>query len=297
MTSLVKLLLPAVVICSLNLTSCSKNAASSLGSNGNNLITFAVTLSASPTLGNYLVDKDGYTLYSFADDFQGNSNCTGDCAALWPYFYAGSLTQANLGNGLLFSDFGTVQNGSVTQTTYKGWPLYYYAPSVTDGYGGSSNVREAPGLTSGDGFKGIWFVAKPDYSLMVAEGQLLGSDGVNYNSNYTPGSGKTIYFTDPNGKTLYNYSHDNAGVNSFTVADFSNNILWPVYETTKLVVPSSVNKSLLSTLTVFGHSQLVYNGWPLYLYGGDFIMGSNLGVSVTSPGTWKVPGYVTSPAP
>jgi predicted lipoprotein with Yx(FWY)xxD motif len=295
MTSLEKVLLIVVVIFSVSITGCTKSSVNPLGS-GDNQITYAVTLSQSPTLGNYLVDKDGFTLYFFADEFQGTSNCSGDCASLWPFFYAGTLTQDNLGNGLLLSDFGTIQANGVTQTTYKGWPLHYYAPSASDGYGGLSYVRESPGLTGGDGFNNIWFVAKPDYSLMVAEGQLLGADGIYYNSDYTAGVSKSIFFTSDRGMTLYTYSLDHNGANNFTLADFSNNAIWPVYETVNMVVPSGIDKGKLSTVNVFGHTQLVYNGWPLYFYGADVAMGSNLGVSVTAPGTWRVPGYTTQVA-
>jgi predicted lipoprotein with Yx(FWY)xxD motif len=296
MTSLEKILLLVVISFSVTLTSCTKNAVNPLGS-GENQITFAVTLSQSSSLGNYLVDKDGFTLYFFSDEFQGGSNCSGDCATLWPYFYAGTLTQANLGNGLLLSDFGTIQVNGVSQTTYKGWPLHYYAPSASDGYSGNSNVREAPGLTGGDGFNNIWFVAKPDYSLMVADGPLLGADGIYYNSDYIQGTSKSIYFTNDRGMTLYTYSQDHNNINNFTMSDFSNNAIWPVYETANLIIPSSIDKSKISTVSVFGHTQLTYNGWPLYFNGTDVAMGSNLGVSITAPGTWKVPGYNTPAAP
>ena len=38
----------------------------------------------SPSLGNYLVDDKGMTLYTFKNDTSGASNCTGNCATLWP---------------------------------------------------------------------------------------------------------------------------------------------------------------------------------------------------------------------
>ena len=290
-------LLPVIVILSFTILGCTKTSVNPFlgaGQNpGQNQTTFAVTLSSSPSLGDYLVDKDGFTLYSFADDFKGNSTCQGACAALWPYFYAGVITQANIGNGLNIADFGTTTEGGVTQTTYKGWPLYYYAPSDAGAYGNSVNVREAPGLIGGDGYNGIWFVAKPDYTVFLADGQLYGEDGINYLSNYVPGAGNTIYITNPNGRTLYNFTLDVMNTNNFTLTDFSNNVVWPIYEptptTTSIVVPSALDKSLFSTISVLGHNQLTYKGWPLYFYFGDGnFMGSNKGVSVTSPGYWKV---------
>ena len=44
----------------------------------------------------------------FSNDYQGSNNCPGGCAVLWPYFNAGHLTQDNLGNGLLLSDFDSI---------------------------------------------------------------------------------------------------------------------------------------------------------------------------------------------
>ncbi len=44
-------------------------------------------IGSDPTLGSYLVDKDGNTLYYFAFDVAGTPNCTGACAARWPAYY------------------------------------------------------------------------------------------------------------------------------------------------------------------------------------------------------------------
>lgn len=297
MKSSLKGLLLVVAIFLVSLFGCSKSPDNVLNPPGGNQITYAVTLSSSPTLGDYLVDQDGYTLYFFANDYLGQNNCQGDCAALWPYFYAGQLNASNLGNGLQLSDFDTINVNGVTQTTYKGWPLYYYAPAVGGPYG-SSNVREAPGSIGGDGYGNIWFVAKPDYSIMMANGQLVGNDGMSYNNTYTSGTGSTLYFTDPKGQTLYTFSHDSANINKFTNADFSNNSVWPVYETNKIVVPSILDSTLFSSISVFGRTQLTYKGWPLYFFGGDNnVRGNNKGISVPRPGVWPVPVMDMAPAP
>lgn len=263
-------------------------------SSNSNQITFAVTLSESGTLGQYLVDKDGYTLYMFADDYKGRNTCTADgtCAPQWPYFYAGPLTQTNLGNGLLLTDFDTIMVSGKPQTRYKGWPLYYYAPSVSGVYG-SSNVREQPGQISGDAFQNIWFVAKPDYTVMLANGQLVGGDGISYLGNYLPGAGLTEYLTDPQGNTLYTFSQDSANINKFTSDDFSNNTIWPIFSTTTgatVVVPSILSPTMFTTTSVFGHTQLTFNGWPLYNYSGDNnLRGNTKGVSFVAAGQWRVP--------
>ncbi|RZJ50356.1 MAG: hypothetical protein EOO44_16565 [Flavobacterium sp.] len=252
-----------------------------------------VSLSTSATLGSYLSDKNGRSLYFFATDANGQASCTGGCEALWPAFNVDNLTADKLGTGLTLSDFATITTTSgKKQLTYKGWPLYYYAPvSEGDGYGnGGVNTPEAAGKTTGDGVGGVWFIAKPDYSVMLVKSQLVGHDGKNYKSDYTVGDGLTTYFTDAKGLTLYTFKNDNFKKNNFTKADFSNNAVWPIYETDKIVIPSILDKSKFSVITVFGKSQLVYNGWPLYYFGQDAgVRGANKGISFPSPAVWPVP--------
>ncbi|SEW53422.1 hypothetical protein [Chitinophaga arvensicola] len=243
-----------------------------------------VQLSSNATLGNHLTDVDGNSLYYFSNDFNGNNNCTGGCAAVWPVYYAGdNLAQAALGTGLDIKDFGSITTtDGKKQSTYKGWPLYYYAPPS-----GGYNVREAPGQTNGEGVGGIWFVAKADYSIQLVNGQLVGSDGKNYLADHTEGTGKTLYFTDAKGLTLYAFSKDSFNINKFTKADFSNNAVWPIYETDQIVVPSTLDKTLFGSITVAGKKQLTYKGWPLYYFGQDAgVRGATKGVSFPAPGVW-----------
>ncbi|CAI2768954.1 COG4315 family predicted lipoprotein [Flavobacterium collinsii] len=245
-----------------------------------------ITLSTSTTLGSYLSDKDGKSLYFFATDAKGQASCTGGCEAVWPPFYVDNLTAEKLSTGLTLSDFASITTTSgKKQLTYKGWPLYYYAPNIN-----GTNTPETAGQTTGDGVGGVWFIAKADYSIMVVRSQLLGHDGKNYKSDYTVGDGLTTYFTDAKGLTLYTFKNDNFKKNNFTKADFSNNAVWPIYETDKIVVPSILDKSKFSVITVFGKSQLAYNGWPLYYFGQDAsVRGSNKGISFPSPAVWPVP--------
>lgn len=245
----------------------------------------SIQLAASITLGSYLADTLGNTLYYFSNDFDGQSNCTGGCLALWPIYYAGDhLTQTSLGTGLDIDDLATITTPAGKQTTYKSWPLHYYAPAE-----GGYNVREAAGETKGEAFNNVWFVAKPDYSIMLVSAQLTGNDGKVYKSDYTEGTGKTLYFSDPDGITLYGFSLDSFNMNKFTQADFSNNAVWPIYETDQVVVPSILDKTLFTAIDVFGRKQLTYKGWPLYYFGADNMQrGSNKGVSVPVAGVWPV---------
>lgn len=257
-----------------------------------------VQLGNSSSLGSYLTDKDGYTLYFFAMDANGANNCTGGCTTNWPVFNSTGLTQDKLGTSLLLTDFGTILTPNGNQVTYKGWPLYYFAPG---------GVKEAANSTSGDGVNGLWFVAKPDYTIMLANAQLVGQDGVSYvvsaSNLYTAGTGNTTYFTDGAGRTLYAFSKDSANINKYTKADLSNNAVWPMYETNVAVVPSILDKTLFSSISVYGKTQLTYNGWPMYYYGSDVdavsgaFRGSNKGISVPKPNVWPAFQKSSPPAP
>jgi predicted lipoprotein with Yx(FWY)xxD motif len=258
---------------------------------------FDVKLANSSTLGSYLTDKAGNALYFFAQDANGLNNCIGGCTTAWPIFTVASLTMDKLAPGLEFADFGTINVGTGNQVTYKGWPLYYFAPG---------GVRESPNLTSGEGVNKMWFVAKPDYSIMLANAQLVGLDGKNYvvsaTNTFIEGVGKTTYFTDLVGRTLYGFAKDSANLNKYTKADLSNNGVWPIYETNKVVVPSILDKTLFSSLTIYGKTQLTYKGWPMYYYGPDAdvsgaFRGNNKGVSVPKPNVWPVLLLDTPAAP
>ncbi len=264
----------------LSISSCKKNTADDLPKNDINI--------ANGTAGAYLTNGKGQTLYMFANDADGISSCTGACESLWIPFTV-DLTTAKLDANLQATDFATITraNGN-KQVTYKGWPLYSYSPSTSDSYGNTSNVAEAAGSTKGDGFSGLWFMAKPDYTVMLANKQLTGLDGNNYKSDYTIGTGTTTYFTDASGFTLYTFSADSLSNNKFTKVDLTNYAAFPFFQPDHITVPSILDKTLFASFTFAGKTQVTYKGWPLYFSAQDAIRGSNKAVSVGVPGKWQV---------
>ena len=265
--------------------------------------TYTVQLQNNATLGSYLTDKDGRTLYFFASDSATVNTCAGGCALRWPVFNAPEISAANLGTGLNFSDFGQITTATGgKQTTYKGRPLYYYAP-----VSGGVNTPEAAGLTGGEAFGGVWFVAKPDYTIMLTQAQLVGKNNKKYTFDttgiptptYTESIGKSVYFTDAKGVSLYIFKPDKQNKNTYTSAtDAGKNATWPIYEMDKIVVPSALDKSLFGVIDVFGKKKLTYKGWPLYYYGDDaMVMGATKGVSEPGPGIWPVATRGLRPAP
>ncbi len=234
-----------------------------------------IMLAEDSELGTILTDAFGFTLYYFTKDaLPDTSLCTGVCVDNWPLFY---VEDPEPGDGLDMADFGVIEHpeGGM-QTTYNGWPLYYWANDLN------------PGETKGEAVGNVWFVAKPDYTIMLMNGPLIGKDGVAYNSNYEPGEEIVQYFVDEYGRTIYIFINDTYEQNNFTKSDFSNNSVWPIYEEELKGVASTLDKSMFGTIDVFGRSQLTYNGWPLYYFGEESLRGDATGVSVPSPGVWPV---------
>jgi predicted lipoprotein with Yx(FWY)xxD motif len=216
-----------------------------------------VQLATNDNLGSILTDVEGMSLYILSKDIKGTSECTGGCIDAWPIFYTEKIT---LDAGLDNSDFGVITRPDGTkQTTYKGWPLYYFANDVV------------PGDTKGDKVGNRFFVAKPDYSLMYAQTQIEGENNL------------TFYMTDALGRTLYAFFKDTFNDNNFTKEDFSNNALFPIFHTEIDKLPSILNKDDFKTIDVFGRKQLTYKGNPLYYSDKDLKKGDILGRSTAWP--------------
>jgi predicted lipoprotein with Yx(FWY)xxD motif len=107
-----------------------------------------VNVGQNATLGSFLVDSKGMTLYLFTKDTPNTSSCYGGCAAAWPPLLATGAPAA--GTGVTASLLGTTKrtDGSL-QVTYNGWPLYYWAKD------------KAAGDTTGENVQGVWFVITP----------------------------------------------------------------------------------------------------------------------------------------
>jgi predicted lipoprotein with Yx(FWY)xxD motif len=264
---------------SLSLAACNKNDDTAPPQQ----VAKGVILTTNATYGPILTDSAGNTLYFFSLDANGNSACSGNCVVAWPVYYTPTATADA---GLNKADFATiVRSDGTPQTTYKGWPLYYY------------QIDAKPGDVNGENVNNVWFVAKPNYTLMLANNQLVGNDGKQYKSDYTEGTGLTQYFTDGMGRTVYAFTPDKFNQNNYTKPDFSNNATWPIYETDVNDLPSVVNKDDVGVIDIFGKKQLTYKGWPLYYFGPDAERGDTKGVSVPTPGFWPYVNLQSTPAP
>ncbi len=104
---------------------------------------------ARTALGTILVNGQGRTVYRFAADTKGHSNCTGACLQYWPPVTSSdemptAASSVTAGLGVI-----TRPDGS-KQLTVNGWPVYTFA------------LDNSPGVASGQGsneFGGLWWVA------------------------------------------------------------------------------------------------------------------------------------------
>jgi predicted lipoprotein with Yx(FWY)xxD motif len=98
-------------------------------------------------LGTILVNSAGDTVYRFDADSANppTSNCSGNCAALWPPVLAGSGTVT--AQGFPQSDLGTITRSDGTkQVTMDGWPLYTYAGDSAAGQTNGQGINGSGGL-------------------------------------------------------------------------------------------------------------------------------------------------------
>jgi predicted lipoprotein with Yx(FWY)xxD motif len=112
----------------------------------------AASVSAkSSSLGTFLVNAKGQTLYLWDADHGSMSTCDGECATDWPPLTTKGAPKA--GAGVKASLLGMTKRADGTQeVTYAGHPLYTYAGDT------------APGQTTGQGsaaFGAPWWVVTP----------------------------------------------------------------------------------------------------------------------------------------
>ena len=107
-----------------------------------------VNVGKNDTLGSFLVDDKGMSLYLYTPDTPNASTCYDKCATAWPPL----LTTGNAvaGAGVDASKFGTTtRTDGTTQVTYNSWPLYYFAKD------------KQPGDVTGQGIGTVWYLISP----------------------------------------------------------------------------------------------------------------------------------------
>lgn len=106
---------------------------------------YSIGVETLPTIGDYLTDQSGMTLYYTINDTARRSGISGSILLDWPVFYVATIS---VQPPLRKTDFSTIlRPDGKYQTTYKGWPLYFYSMDME------------PSDTLGQGVAGVWFIA------------------------------------------------------------------------------------------------------------------------------------------
>ena len=192
-----------------------------------------VRIADHPTYGKLLTDSTGRSLYIQARDVPntGAVATLGEVGRFYPPFYAESVSA---GGGINVSEFGYLTRADgQRQTTFRGWPLYYYI-----------NDRE-PGDAKSQGANNITFLAKPDYTVMVRE-------------NTTSG----IYLSDTTGAALLVRDGDG-------IADPAPG--YAPFRASPVVAPAPLVQAgdFAETVAPSGERQTTYRGQPLFAYTGQ----------------------------
>ncbi|WP_337101393.1 plastocyanin/azurin family copper-binding protein [Paenibacillus sp. YIM B09110] len=216
-----------------------------------------ILFESSDKLGTYFTDQNGRTLYFFTKDAEDPNSCLDQCLVNWPIFYAEDL---QIPGQLNPDDFSVLTRSDGTkQTTYKGWPLYYFVKDLT------------AGDVNGEAVGGVWFAAKSDYAVMLGTSSKLGN-----------------YLTDDEGRTLYYFDKDTIQTSACEGGCLAN---WPAYEAKGTSTISTLPASDIGSITrPDGSKQTTYKGYPLYYFVKDTKHGDILGQDVNK--VW----FVVDPA-
>jgi len=231
------------------------------GSGGAAGASFTVTLQTSPFVGTYLADTTGRTLYTYGNDLPGDchtppvSNCITDCLISWPIFPAGARI---LAPGLDDSAFGAIHRDDGTwQTTYYGWPLYYYKTDLL------------LGQVAGQGKAKTWHIVEKKLPAVFI---------------MKPGSFR--YLADSSGHTLYVSANDQAGTASSAPISNCTGTCLETFEPFHEHNFSVVTSLLIADFGSFvqpgkGTLQVAYKGMPLYRAITDLKSGDMNGTAVS----------------
>jgi predicted lipoprotein with Yx(FWY)xxD motif len=127
----------------LGLAGCASSHAS------NSAPTYEVQARVIAGLGKIITDSKGFTLYMYAPDHQGPSQCSGLCAQQWPpLLLPAGVRRPIAGPGVDAALLGTVRRSDgQLQETYNRWPLYLWTGDA------------APGQATGQADDmGLWYV-------------------------------------------------------------------------------------------------------------------------------------------
>ena len=191
-----------------------------------------------------LVNRQGFSLYTFAVDSPGVSNCNGACLVNWPALLANPGDTAQAPYSIIERSMGTA--GTALQWAYHGYPLYFFAGDTSAGNTNGKAIAN-------------WLLARPvpvavfDHStrgeLLIAHGHILDASG-------NPDNSRADF-------TLYTFDPDPIGETTCFGGCLA---VWPA-------LYAADDAQDLGDFTVIARDantrQWAYKGKPLYFYIGD----------------------------
>ena len=218
---------------------------------------YILATNADGELESNATDKDQFSLYTFANDEAGVSNCSGGCLANWPAFLA-TMYDKPVGN------YGIIERSDgFMQWTYKDKPLYFFVNDT------------AIDDTNGQNLNGFSLVAPPQTDIAYTDsplGNTLTVNGevsmlqVNSNNEFE------VVKADKTGFQLYTVDIDNTSESNCSSTDCIGN--WPAL----LAMP---NDEAQAPFSIFeradGNMQWALNGKPLYFFTPDQVAGEQRG--------------------
>jgi predicted lipoprotein with Yx(FWY)xxD motif len=112
-------------------------------------LTATILVRQHPTLGSFITDGDGKTLYLFTRDSADKTVCYDRCATAWPPLLVGGTNEPQLGAGVSGKVGTILRDDGNRQVTYESKPLYYFVSDTT------------VGDTKGQGVNNVWYVIPP----------------------------------------------------------------------------------------------------------------------------------------
>jgi len=243
--------------------------------------TVTIAVASDPSLGKFLVDSEGMTLYIFTKDGPDQSNCDAKCLANWPPLVSSGTPKVGPGVDASLIGTATLADGAKI-VTYDHMPLYYFIKDTK------------PGQISGENVGSVWFVVSPEGKPIetpstatptAAPVVTMIEPTINVATDPTLGQ----ILVDGKGMTLYIFTKDGPDQSNCDAKCLAN---WPALLTQgKPTLGSGVDASLVgSTLLADGTKIVTYDHKPLYYFIKDTKSGDTSGEGVG--GVW----FVISPA-
>jgi predicted lipoprotein with Yx(FWY)xxD motif len=207
------------------------------------------------------LNKEGFALYTFANDATGVSNCNGNCLVNWPPLLANPGDQATPPYSIIERGMGTA--GTAMQWAYHGKPLYFFK---NDTVAGQTAGKAIPN----------WLLAKP-LPIQLSSNTTLGNHltAVGSVKQAVPVDGaEQTSVVNKQGFPLYTFDNDTAGVSNCSATCLTN---WPALIAHAGAV-ATAPYSLIQRAS--GEKQWALNGMPLYFFAGDTAAGQFNGEAI-----------------